>query len=225
LVKVLLADDDVDHLDMVGYILRREGFVVSVATDGRDALRIWEDEQPDIVLLDLRMPTVNGFEVLRTVRQSAQTPVIIVSACADEDEIVRGLQSGADDYITKPFNPRQLVARVRAVLRRSRNGLAEPATEIAAAGMILDMESHEVRRGDHHVRITPLEFRILYPLMLNVGRVVASSRLVEQAWGYEGGDANVLKTHISHLRKKLHLRDGTPGYIEGIPGLGYVLRP
>lgn len=224
MVKVLLADDDPDTLDITAYALRREGFIVQVASDGREALRVWESGSPDIILLDVRMPKLNGFELLRTIRQQSSVPIIMVTARGDDDDVVRGLQLGADDYVTKPFSPRQLIARIRTVLRRQSDRRADSPAIIQVGDLVLDVESHEVRRGEQSVRLTPLEFRIFYPLMLNVGRVVSSTRLVEQAWGFEGGDTNMLKTHISHIRKKLGLQRGQPGYIEGIPGVGYVLR-
>ncbi|HYU18907.1 MAG TPA: response regulator transcription factor [Chloroflexota bacterium] len=222
-MKVLIADDDSEVLDITAYALRRHGFAVSAVSDGRKALAVWEQEQPDLVLLDVRMPKLNGFEVLRTIRQTADTPVIMLTARGDDEDVVFGLELGADDYITKPFSTRQLAARMRAVLRRNRQAFAEPAAEIEAGGMRLDTESHEMKRGDLRVRMTRLEFRIVYPLMLNAGRVVPSNRLVEQAWGFEGGDSYMLKTHISHIRKRLQLRRGEPGYIEAIPGVGYIM--
>ena len=222
-MKVLIADDDEDLVDITAYALRREGFIVSVASDGGQALQMCTEDPPDIMLLDVRMPKMNGFDVVRAVRQSFSTPILMVTARDDEEDIVRGLQLGADDYVTKPFSARQLAARMRAIVRRNRTGLPESGPEIEAGGIVLDIESHAARRGDAGVRMTPLEFRILYPLMLNAGRVVPSTRLVEQAWGFEGGDTSMLKTHVSHMRKKLRLRKGEPGYIEGIPGVGYIL--
>jgi DNA-binding response OmpR family regulator len=178
---------------------------------------------PDVILLDVRMPQLSGFEVLRSIRKESETPVIFVSARDDEDDIVHGLRLGADDYVIKPFSPRQLVARIHSVTRRM--GLGAPSTEtrLEAAGLMLDLESHEVSRDGRAMRMTPIEFRLLRTLMASVGRVVSSSRLIEEAWGAEGGDTTMLKSHICHIRKKLKLRDGAPGYIRSTVGLGYTL--
>jgi DNA-binding response OmpR family regulator len=203
--------------------LRREGFVVSTAADGANALSQIRSSPPDVALVDVQLPKMNGFEVLRNVRLESSLPVIMLTARGHDDDIVRGLQLGADDYVTKPFSPRQLAARIRAVLRRCQAQLPAPMAEIEAAGMVLEINSHEVTTADFKVRMTPLQFRILYALMLNVGHVIPSNRLVEQAWGFEGGDSYMLKTHICHIRKKLKRRHGEPGYIQGIPSVGYVL--
>lgn len=222
-MKVLVADDDLDIRDITAFALRREGFSVSVANDGRQALQIWRSSMPDVVLLDLSMPKMNGFDVLRSIRNEAETPVIFVSARNNDDDIVRGFQLGADDFVTKPYSPRQLVARIRSVTRR----LALPApsreTEVKAAGMVLNLESHEVSRHGQVVRLTPTEFRLLHTLMTSAGRVVPSSRLIEETWGAHRADANMLKTHIYHIRKKLQLADGEPGRIKSMIGLGYMM--
>ena len=222
-MKVLIADDDSDIRDITAFALRREGFQVSLAADGKQALDQWKVSSPDVVLLDVRMPKMSGYEVLRTIRTKNETPVIFVTARKEEEDIVRGLELGADDYVTKPFSPRQLVARIRSVTRRIAISAPSPTTEVHAAGMVLDVESHQVSRDGQVVRMTALEFRLLHVLMINVGRVVTSSRLIDQTWGVEGGDANMLKTHICHIRKKLRLRAGEPGYIKSIIGLGYTM--
>jgi len=156
-------------------------------------------------------------------RDESDTPVIFVTARKEDEDIVAGLERGADDYVTKPFSTRQLIARIRTVTRRMALAAPSAATEVQAADMVLNLESHQVTREDRLVRMTPLEFRLLHVLMVNVGRVVTSNRLIEQTWGVEGGDANMLKTHICHIRKKLQLRDGEPGYIRSIIGLGYTM--
>jgi DNA-binding response OmpR family regulator len=222
-MKVLIADDDADVLDITAYALRREGFHVSIAADGKQALNLWKRDDPDVVLLDVRMPKMSGFEVLRTIRSEAETPVIFVTARKEDEDIVRGLELGADDYVTKPFSTRQLIARIRSVTRRMSLPLPSTATEIEAGGMVLNVESHQVTRGGQNIHVTPLEYRLLHALMLNVGRVISSDRLSEQTWGPEGGNANMLKTHICHIRKKLGLIDGEPGYIKSIVAVGYVM--
>src|SRR5206468_1237851 len=158
----LHVDDDAFNLDQTSYILRREGIVVEVTVDGRDAVRRCEDVNPDIVLLDIPTPSVDGFEMIRRLRATTGVPTVVLSKCADVQEIVRGLRMGADDYITKPFNPAELVARIEAVLRRARNGSSKMASKINAGDILLDTESHEVRRGPRRFRATPLEYRMLY---------------------------------------------------------------
>ena len=225
MIRGVLADDeDLVRMGLRVLIDREDDLaVVGEAASGYDALRVVRQARPDVLLLDVRMPKFDGLEVLRRVRQSADTPVILVTARADEDEVVRGLQLGADDYVTKPFSLRQLAARIRTVMRRARIEVAPPAPEIRAAGMVLELDSHMVRRDSRRIRLTPLEFRILQPLLLSVDRVVSSERLLEQAWGFQVGDSILLQAHISHIRKKLGLERGKPGYIEAVPRLGYIL--
>ncbi|MBI4506700.1 MAG: response regulator transcription factor [Chloroflexi bacterium] len=223
-MKVLLVDDDTDLLDVTAYALRREGFNIIVATDGAQAVRRWESDHPDLVVLDVGLPRVSGFEVCRRIRQGGQTPVILLTALHDDDHVVQGFRLGADDYVTKPFCPRQLAMRIRAVWRRGAgDGRPEPVRELHAGDLTLDVEGHEVKRGEQMVRLTPLEFRILHILASNPGRVVSATRLVEYAWGYDGGDVSLLKTHICHIRKKLLLERGGQGDISAVPGVGYRL--
>jgi len=223
-MKVLYADDDADLLDVTTYALRREGFEVLAASDGQRALARWEAERPDLVLLDVTMPGLNGFEVCRRIRQASDTPIIMLSARAEEEDVVRGLTLGADDYVTKPFSAKQLVARMKAALRRSQaHAYDRPVRMVRAGALALDMESHEVTNGGIPVRLTTLEFRLLHLLAMNEGRVIPYARLIEHAWGYDGGDATLLKSHISHIRRKLHLSLTGPGSIRAVSGVGYSL--
>ena len=223
-MKVLLVDDDADLLDLTAYALRREGYSVLSAIDGQQALRRWEAESPDIVVLDANMPKLDGFEVCRRIRQESETPIIMLTARDEEEDIVRGLKLGADDYVTKPFSAKQLAARMTAVLRRCRtNRYRQMVSELSVGDITLNLESHEVTKNGVVVQLTPLEFRTLYLLALNAGRVIPHSRLVEYAWGYDGGDSNLLKTHICHIRKKLDLPPGKVGGIRAVPGVGYSM--
>jgi DNA-binding response OmpR family regulator len=223
-MKILLADDDADLVDVTAYALRREGFNVLVAADGPEALRCWELDAPDLVLLDVAMPRMSGLEVCRKIRQTSPTPVIILSAAGDEENVVQGYRHGADDYVTKPFSPKQLALRIRAVIRRS-SGMAVVETErlVQVGDFVLDLEANQVRISGESLQLTPLEFRIFHLLATNEGKVVSFARLVEYGWNYDGGEAGMLKTHISHLRKKLKLAPGQPGYIQGLHGIGYVM--
>ncbi len=223
-MKVLIVEDDVDLLDLTTYALRREGYEVVAAVDGLQGLARWEAERPDLVLLDGNLPGLNGFEVCRRIRQAGDTPIIMLTARDQEEDIVRGLQLGADDYVTKPFSAKQLVARMKAVLRRSQADSYKQAASVVRAGdLVLDLQSHEATKGGRAVQLTPLEFKIVYMLALNEGRVIPYSRLVEYAWGFDGGDANLLKTHVSHIRDKLGLDAGQPGTIRAVAGVGYSM--
>jgi DNA-binding response OmpR family regulator len=224
-MKVLVADDDTDLLDLMTYALRREGYIVLAATDGHLALHRSEAEHPDIVLLDANMPKLNGFEVCRRLRHNSEVPIIMLTACDEEEDIVRGLQLGADDYITKPFSAKQLIARMKAILRRCRaNRYEEQVGEVRVGDLALDIRSMQVNKTGQVIQLTPLEFRILFLLAMNEGRVIPYSRLVEYAWGYDGGDSSLLKTHVCHIRQKLGLRAGRDGLkIKAVASVGYSL--
>ena len=224
-MKVLVVDDDEELLDLMSYALRREGFSVLGAVDGQQALLRWETDKPDIILLDGTLPKIDGFDVCRRIRHESTTPIIMVTARDDEADIVRGLQVGADDYVTKPFSTRQLVARIRAVLRRSQpDSFRQPTGEVRAGEIVLDMQSHQATKGGMAVQLTVLEFRILHLLAMNEGRVIPYSRLIEYGWGYyDEHNSRLLKTHITHLRTKLGLSADKPGGIKSVLGVGYSL--
>ena len=223
-MKVLLVEDDADVLDVTTYALRREGYTVLAAVDGQQALARWEAERPDLVLLDVTLPKLNGFEVCRRIRHEGETPIIMLTARREEEDVIRGLTLGADDYVTKPFSPRQLAMRMEAVLRRAAvDSHRRHAREVRVGDLHLDVESHETTKEGEAVHLTPLEFRILHLLALNAGRVIPHERLIEHTWGHEGGDRAMLKNHISHVRKKLGLPAEGPGSIRAVPGVGYSL--
>jgi DNA-binding response OmpR family regulator len=221
-MKVLIVEDDLDLLDLTGYALRREGFTVFFARDGREALERWESENPDLVLLDIRLPQIDGFEVCRRIRQESETPVIMLTGRDDEEDVLRGLGSGADDYVIKPFSAKQLIARMKALLRRSNaNRYQQPVSVLEVGDLTLDLQSHEVSKAGKPIEFTPLEFRILYMLAMNEGRVIPYSRLVEYVWGYDANEPGLLKTHVCHIRKKLDLPSGKKGGIRAVLGVGY----
>ncbi len=224
-MKVLIVDDDLDLLDLMTYALRREGYEVVGAVDGQQALSRWESERPDIVLLDGNLPKIDGFEVCRRIRHESATPIIMLTARDDEEDILRGLQIGADDYMTKPFSAKQLAARMKTVLRRCQSDpYKQPASLVQAGDLLLDVQSHEVTYNGEPVQLTRLEFRILYMLALNEARIIPYSRLTEYAWGYyDEGNSNLLKTHICHIREKLGLPPNSKGGIRAVLGVGYSL--
>jgi DNA-binding response OmpR family regulator len=206
--------------------LRRYGFEVTAVRDGVQALRCWKENPPDLVLAEVDLPGLTGFELCREIRQHSATPVIILSARNTDEEVVQGFQFGADDYITKPLSHRQLAMRIRAILNRTAGGAAAVVQggELRAGKLQLDLESHEVTQGAQVVRLTPTEFRVLYMLMLNAGRVVSSPRLIEYAWGYNGADAAALKMHVSRIRQKLALHGAPSACIASVRWVGYLLK-
>jgi len=225
-IKILLVEDEPDMLDLTAYVLRRERFVVAEAADGAAALRRWKADRPDIVVLDLGLPSVDGFEVLRRIREESETPVLILTARRNGPDIARAFNLGTDDFLAKPFEFRELIARIRAILRRAKaaqQDVREP--KVDANGLLLDPEAYEVTWRDRFCRLTPTEFRILYLLVTNSGHVVSANRLYTYVWGADGGDANALRSHISHLRHKLEVGGAAPGTIASVPAVGYVFRP
>lgn len=220
-MRVLVVDDDIQLASLVAFALRREGFETLKAHDGEAALRVWAAAQPDLVILDVNLPGHDGYTVLREIRAVGATPVIMLTVRGDEDDMVHGLGLGADDYIAKPFSPKNLLARVRAVLRRS--GQAEPT--LSAGSLTLDPERRSVQWGDERVvRLTPLEFRLLHYLFTNRGHVLPTDAIIQHVWGYDApGDRTVLKQLIRRLRLKIEDDPGQPHLIETVAGVGYSL--
>jgi DNA-binding response OmpR family regulator len=225
-MKALIVDDDRVLADVVAFTLRREGFQVIQAYDGATALQRWAEDQPDLIVLDVNLPKLDGFVVCQRIREQDDTPILLLTVRGEEDDIIRGLGLGADDYITKPFSPRQLVARAHAVLRRA--GKAAPATLCEAGDLALDPTRREIRiaSGDV-VTLTPLESRLLHYLMLNAGHVLTSEAIIDHVWGPEGGDRDTVRQLIHRLRGKLAEAAGSDArdrtFIETVPGLGYGL--
>ncbi len=219
-MKILVVDDDVQLSSIINFTLRREGFMVLNAYDGQAALDLWQQEQPDLILLDVNLPRLDGHQVLRRSRTEAKTPVIMLTVRADEEDVVRGLDLGADDYVAKPFSPKTLLARMRAVLRRAGT---EPARDLNVGGLMLDLERQQVRRGmERPIHLTPLEFRLLQHLMVHRGQVLAAETLIEHVWGYEDtGDRDLLKQLVRRLRRTIEPDPASPRDIETIPNIGY----
>jgi DNA-binding response OmpR family regulator len=225
MIKILVVEDDPDLLDLTAYVLRRDRFVVVEARDGTEALRRWSTDKPDLVLLDLGLPGIDGFEVLRQIREQDKTPVLVLTGRTENRDVVRTFSLGTDDFLAKPFEFRELTARIRAILRRSQgSSYDETEAPVDVGGLRLTPETCEVMWREEAVRLTRTEFRILYLLVANAGKVVSASRLYTYVWGSEGSDANALRTHISHIRRKL-ARSGTAlGEIVAVPAVGYVFR-
>jgi DNA-binding response OmpR family regulator len=223
-MKVLLVDADLDLLDMTAYALRRDGFDVITAVNGLQALQRWRADGADVIVLDPDLPRLNGFEVCRQIREAGPTPVILLSALHTEEAIIQGFRLGADDYVRKPLSPRQLAMRIQAIWRRvAGSGAVEPVRELRIGDLRLDIESHEIHVSGSRVRLTPIEFRLLQVLASNEGRVISTGRLADHAWGYAGGDAALLKSHISHIRRKMRSVGTTLVDIRAVPSVGYRL--
>ena len=213
-------------LDVTSYALRKYGYEVVGVTDGALALERWQTSQPDLVLLDVNLPHLSGMDICREIRKQSSVPIIMVTAHNDENHVVEGFESGADDYVGKPLSYRALAMRNAdhlAASHRRRLSSTRLHHRACAAGISVDLEGHEVLKDGRPARLTRLETRILFHLVSNAGRGLSTNRLVELVWNYDGGDAFALKTHICHIRRKLNLMKGQPGYICSVPHVGYKL--
>ncbi|HYX83937.1 MAG TPA: response regulator transcription factor [Gaiellales bacterium] len=222
--RVLVVDDEDSITQLVSTVLRYEGFEVVTAPDGRAAVKAAQTFRPDIVVLDVMLPDLDGFEVYRRLGNgSSHVPVLFLTARDGTEDRVRGLTLGADDYVGKPFSLEELVARVRAVLRRTRGGDGEPAV-LRIADLELDEDTREVRRGDRLIDLTPTEFNLLHYLLVNAGRALSKAQILDHVWRYDfGGDSGVVETYISYLRKKIDAGEATP-LIHTVRGFGYSVR-
>ena len=225
---VLVVDDEQPLVDLVTSYLSAGGLSVLSANDGVQALEIARREHPDVVVLDLMLPGIDGLEVCRQLRQFSDAYVIMLTARSDEVDKIVGLSVGADDYVTKPFSPRELVARVRAHLRRAQGLVGGNGTNGAATrldDLVIDHGAHEVTRAGEPVALTPLEFQLLTTLAARPGLVFTREQLIEQVWGGEFyGDDHVVDVHLSNLRHKLERDSSRPPLIETVRGVGYRVR-
>jgi DNA-binding response OmpR family regulator len=211
-MKVLVADDDADLRELIGFTLAQAGYLVVKAGDGSAALRLFEAELPDLVLLDINMPGMSGFQVCEAIRQRSRVPVMMLTVRGEEEDLVRALGLGADDYLGKPFSPRTLLARIKALLRRA--GM-ETSAPVAAGRISLDLEEHTVSIGaGAPIRLTKLELRLLQMLLANAGHSVNPDRLLVQVWGHRsGGDRQLLKQLVHRLRQKIELDPAAPALL------------
>lgn len=226
--RVLIVEDEESFVEALRVGLQREGFVVDIARDGREALDRFDEAEPDLVLLDVMLPKISGIDVCREIRGQSQVPIIMVTAKGEEIDTVVGLEVGADDYVAKPYRLRELVARMRSLLRRS-NWTAEQEEIVEdgllrAGGIVLDRERHEVSIDGSDVQMPLKEFQLLSLLMANKGIVVTRQTLIDRVWGYDYvGDTKTLDVHIKRLRAKIEPNPETPEVIVTIRGLGYKL--
>ena len=224
-MDILVVDDDPDIVDIISYSLRKDGHKVIAGHDGQEALDLARRHHPDLAILDVMMPKQNGFEVCRRLRQESAMPVILLTAKGEEADKVWGLDLGADDYITKPFSHKELLARVRAVGRRAlSSGTREDDGTLEAGPLCMDLDQHEVRVASRLVELTPKEFDLLRCLLANAGKVVTHDNLLNFAWGSNvDGDTEMLKVHIRHLREKIERNPSAPEYVLTVRGIGYKL--
>jgi two-component system, OmpR family, KDP operon response regulator KdpE len=221
--RILLAEDELALRDFVSRNLRARGFEVYEASNGLEALALWEREDPHLLILDIMMPRMDGLEVCRRVREHSAVPIIVLTALDAESDKVTALDLGADDYLTKPFGVEELLARVRAVLRRTRWEGLPPTSGIKQFGDLeIDLAGHVVRLRGVEVRLSPTEFSVLKQLVINAGKVLTHRMLLQSIWGPEyGGEAEYLRVYINRLRQKLESDPASPRYLLTEPGVGY----
>ncbi|HBY92815.1 MAG: response regulator transcription factor [Ardenticatenaceae bacterium] len=223
-MQVLVVDDDAPSVKMTSFLLKEEGYDVKTADNGRDALRIIEEEPIDLVILDVMMPHLDGYEVCRRIRQKYEVPVIFLSAKGETGDKVVGLELGADDYLAKPFEPSELLARVKAVMRRTEAfAMADSHTQLHVGELRLDpVTNRVVWENGRWAELTPIEFRLLHCLMRNAGRTLTHDILLNSVWGYEyEGYSNQVAVYIRRLRAKIEDDPGDPKYLMTVRGLGY----
>jgi DNA-binding response OmpR family regulator len=222
--SILLVDDEPAVTELLTYNLRRAGFEVTTAADGRTALEFARELHPDLILLDLMLPEIDGLDVCRELRKTGDVPIIMITARDEEIDRVVGLELGADDYVAKPFSVRELMARIKAVLRRSQGEPSKAASNILRGpdGLVVDTDSREVTLAGSPLQLTRLEFDLLIQLMEHIGRVLTRERLLEQAWGYSYvGDTRAVDSAIKRLRAKIRATSPGADFIETVRGVGY----
>lgn len=217
--RILVVDDDTALAEMIGIVLRTEGFDPAFCADGSEAVQAFRTAKPDLVLLDLMLPGLDGIQVCSAIRAESGTPIIMLTAKSDTADVVKGLESGADDYIVKPFNPKELVARIRTRLRPSP---AAGSERLQIGELELDVAGHEVRRGDTKINLTPLEFDLLLALASKPQQVFTREMLLEQVWGYHyKADTRLVNVHVQRLRAKVEDDPDNPKVVMTVRGVGY----
>lgn len=229
-MKILVVDDDRVVADLVAFTVRRAGFEAIMASDAASTLRRWAEDQPDLIILDINLPGTSqlkdGFAICQHIRSQSDVPIILLTVRGEENDIVHGLEAGADDYVLKPFSPRQLVARVQAVLRRGRGADgSHSSANLSVDGLDFNPRLREVSLADGTTKsLTSLENRLLEHLMLNAGHVLTTGDLISDVWGASGGNSEMLRQLVRRLRAKIENDPTKPYYIQNLPGLGYAFR-
>jgi two-component system response regulator MtrA len=221
--RVLVVDDDPALAEMLGIVLRGEGFDPAFVADGAKAVQAYRDLKPDLVLLDLMLPGMSGIDVCRAIRLESGTPIIMLTAKSDTVDVVLGLESGADDYVVKPFKPKELLARIRARLRRAEE---PPAEQLAIGDVTIDVPGHQVARDGGQISLTPLEFDLLVALARKPRQVFTREVLLEQVWGYRhAADTRLVNVHVQRLRSKIEHDPEHPQVVLTVRGVGYKAGP
>ena len=225
--RILVVEDEPVVIEVVERYLQREGYTVLTAGDGETALKTYAESRPHLVVLDLMLPKLGGMEVCRRIREQSRTPVIMLTARGDEMDRIAGFETGADDYLAKPFSPRELVARVKAVLRRSYDdATADPGGRVVSGDVVIDPRARTVEVGGRQVDLTAREFDLLQFLAGNAGAVFSREQLLERVWNYEWyGDASTVTVHIRRLRVKVERDPENPRHIKTVWGIGYRWEP
>ena len=213
-MKILIADDDHDLLELIAFTFTQSGFAVVKAHDGNAALQLFNNESPDLVMLDINMPGANGFEVCAKIREHSRVPVMMLTVRGEEEDLVKALELGADDYLNKPFSPRTLIARVKALLRRA--GVEAASVPLSTGRIKLDVHEYTVQLGGKEpIKLTKLETRLLQMLLANAGHTITSDRLLLQVWGHKGaGDRQLLKQLVHRVRQKIELDPAIPQLLQ-----------
>ena len=230
-MKVLVVDDDRVLADLVVFTLRRAGNEAIVAGDAVSAIRRWTEDKPDLIILDVNLPGTtgleNGFAICKRIRSESDTPIILLTVRGEESDIVHGLEAGADDYVLKPFSPRQLMARVQAVMRRfhATSTSASAPAKLSSDGLDFNLKLREVTLSNGTPKsLTQLESKLLESLMINAGQVLTVDDLISDIWGAAGGSSEMLRQLVRRLRSKIEPDSTNPYYIQNLPGLGYAFR-
>jgi len=217
--RILVVDDDAAIAEMIGIVLRGEGFEPHFSFDGPTAIEAFASVKPDLVLLDLMLPGMDGIEVCTRIRETSGTPIIMLTAKSDSTDVVRGLESGADDYVVKPFNPKELVARIRTRLRPA---TSSDVDRMPIGDIVIDVTGHEVMRDSQAISLTPLEFDLLLALAMKPNQVFTREMLLEQVWGYQyKADTRLVNVHVQRLRAKVELDPDNPSIVMTVRGVGY----
>lgn len=224
--RILVADDDSNITDVCRRYLEREGYTIVTATDGMEAIELWRSHKPGLIVLDLMMPRKNGWEVCNEIRQTEDVPIVMLTARGEEQDRLMGLTMGADDYLTKPFSPRELVLRVKAILRRMRTAQATsaitPMHTISYEGLTIDFVKREVEIGGQVIDLTVTEFDMLYLLASHPGQVFSRNQMLSKIWDFSyEGDTTTVTVHIRRLREKIEQNASDPKYIKTVWGIGY----
>ncbi|AZA12914.1 MtrAB system response regulator MtrA [Corynebacterium choanae] len=217
--KILVVDDDPAISEMLTLVLEGEGFSTVAVLDGAEAVSVFERENPDLVLLDVMLPGMSGIDICRTIRRTSPVPIVMLTARTDTVDVVVGLESGADDYINKPFKAKELIARIRACLRRQD---PPPAEVLTVGDLEIDVPGHQVKRGDKEIPLTPLEFELLHELARKPRQVFSREQLLEKVWGYRHAtDTRLVNVHVQRLRAKIEKDPENPQIVQTVRGVGY----